>query len=78
MTDPWSVDASAVASLQLQLSRARQLIDQLAGEMPENLDHVQSQIHVHAKLGAVLQRLDRGGRGRVVLSTAAIGFAVTS
>ena len=29
--------------------------------MPQNLDYVQSQIHVYAKLGAVMQRLDRPG-----------------
>ena len=59
MTDPWSVEPSTLSPLELQLRRARELVDQLAGEMPENLDYVQSQIHVHAKLGAVLQRLDR-------------------
>jgi predicted Ser/Thr protein kinase/tetratricopeptide (TPR) repeat protein len=61
MTDPWSVDASALVPLERQLRRARELVDQLAAEKPENLDYVQSQIHVHAKLGAVLQRLDRSG-----------------
>ncbi len=59
MTDPWSVEPPALVPLEAQLRRARGLVDQLAGEMPEHLDYVQSQIHVHAKLGAVLQRLDR-------------------
>jgi tetratricopeptide (TPR) repeat protein len=37
------------------------LIDQLAAESPENLDDTQAQVHVHAKLGVVLQRLKRPG-----------------
>jgi eukaryotic-like serine/threonine-protein kinase len=61
MTDPWSVEASELAPLESQLRHARELVDRLAGEMPENLEYVQSQIHVHAKLGAVMQRLDRRG-----------------
>ena len=59
MTDPWSVGPSMLLPLESRLSRAQQLLDQLAGERPENLDYLQSQIHVHAKLGAVMQRLGR-------------------
>ena len=46
-------------ALERRLLRARELADQLAGENQGNLEHVQSQIHVYAKLGAVMQRLDR-------------------
>ena len=53
MTDPWSVDPSLLVPLERRLRRARELVDQLAGENPRNLDYVQSQIHVYAKLGAV-------------------------
>jgi serine/threonine protein kinase len=59
MTDPWSVEPSSLPHLESRLRRARELVDQLAGEMPGNLDYVQSQIHVYAKLGAVMQRLAR-------------------
>jgi eukaryotic-like serine/threonine-protein kinase len=61
MTDPWSVEPSSLPQLESRLRRAREIVDQLASEMPENLDHVQSQIHVYAKVGAVIQRLDRPG-----------------
>jgi eukaryotic-like serine/threonine-protein kinase len=59
MTDPWSVDPPLLVTLERRLGRARELVDQLAGENPQNLDYIQSQIHVYAKLGAVLQRLGR-------------------
>jgi tetratricopeptide (TPR) repeat protein len=59
MTDPWSVDPSLLVTLERRLGRARELVDQLAGENPRNLDYIQSQIHVYAKLGAVMQRRDR-------------------
>jgi serine/threonine protein kinase len=58
MTDPWSVDATALAPLERRLRRAREIVDGLATESPDDLDFVQSQIHVHAKLGAVMQRLE--------------------
>ena len=61
MTDPWSVDPSLLLPLEGRLRRARELVDQLASKNPQNLDHVQSQIHVYAKLGAVMQRLERPG-----------------
>jgi len=56
MTDPWSVDLSSLEPVEAQLRRARVLIDQLAREMPQNLDYIQDQIHVHAKLGTVFER----------------------
>ena len=59
MADPWSADAAALPRLEQRLRRAQVLIDQLATESPANLVYVQSQIHVHAKLGAVLQRQNR-------------------
>jgi eukaryotic-like serine/threonine-protein kinase len=59
MTDPWSAEASSLPQLESRLRRARDIVDQLADEVPENLDYLQSQIHVYAKLGAVMQRLDR-------------------
>ena len=59
MTDPWSVNPSVLEPLERRLRRARELVDRLASEAPQNLDYVQSQIHVYAKLGAVMQRLDR-------------------
>jgi tetratricopeptide (TPR) repeat protein len=59
MTDPWSVEPSSLPQLEKRLWRAREIVDRLASEMPLDLDHVQSQIHVYAKLGAVMQRLDR-------------------
>ena len=59
MTDPWSVEATLLEPLELRLRRAREIIDQLAAAMPQKLDYLQSQIHVYAKLGAVMQRLDR-------------------
>jgi eukaryotic-like serine/threonine-protein kinase len=61
MTDPWSVDPSLLLPLEARLRRARELVDQLAVANPQDLDHVQSQIHVYAKLGAVMQRLERVG-----------------
>jgi eukaryotic-like serine/threonine-protein kinase len=61
MTDPWSVDQVTLVPLESRLRRARELVDQLAVENPQDLDRVQSQIHVYAKLGAVMQRLDRPG-----------------
>ena len=61
MTDPWSVDPSSLLPLGRRLRRARELVDQLAAGNPHYLEYVQSQIHVYAKLGAVMQRLDRPG-----------------
>jgi tRNA A-37 threonylcarbamoyl transferase component Bud32/tetratricopeptide (TPR) repeat protein len=61
MTDPWSVDPSSLLPLERRLRRARELVDQLAAGNPQDLEYVQSQIHVYAKLGAVMQRLDRPG-----------------
>jgi tetratricopeptide (TPR) repeat protein len=61
MTDPWSVDPTLLLPLEGRLRRARELVDQLAGANPQDLDHLQSQIHVYAKLGAVMQRLERPG-----------------
>ncbi len=61
MTDPWSIDPSLMLPLERRLLRARELVDRLARENPQELGYVQSQIHVHAKLGAVMQRLDRPG-----------------
>jgi eukaryotic-like serine/threonine-protein kinase len=61
MTDPWSVDPPSLVKLEARLRRARDVVDQLAGENPQNLDYIQSQIHVCAKLGAVMQRLGRPG-----------------
>jgi serine/threonine protein kinase len=58
MTDPWSAQATALEPLERRLRHAREIVDGLATESPDNLDYVQSQIHVHAKLGAVMQRLD--------------------
>jgi predicted Ser/Thr protein kinase/tetratricopeptide (TPR) repeat protein len=56
MTDPWSVDPSSLEAVEGQLRRARALIDQLAGEAPQNVDYIQAQVHVHAKLGTVFER----------------------
>ncbi len=74
MTDPWSVDPPILPALETRLVRARQVVDQLAGEDKGNLDHVQSQIHVYAKLGAVMQRLDRTGEAELAYRRA-IDFA---
>jgi tetratricopeptide (TPR) repeat protein len=57
MADPWSADHSSLERLKQRLTRAQVLVDQLAAEAPENLDYIQAQVHVYAKLGAVLQRL---------------------
>jgi serine/threonine protein kinase len=59
-TDPWSVDASKLEQVEGELRRARTWIDQLVSDVPQNLDYIQSQIHVHAKLGTVFER-----RGRI-------------
>jgi hypothetical protein len=61
MTDPWSVEVTLLPQLESRLRRARELVDQLAGEMPENLDHVQTQIHVYAKLGVRPAQKGSGG-----------------
>jgi eukaryotic-like serine/threonine-protein kinase len=74
MTDPWSVDPPILPALETRLVRAREVVDQLAGEDKGNLDHVQSQIHVYAKLGAVMQRLDRTGEAELAYRRA-IEFA---
>ena len=74
MTDPWSVESSALAPLQKRLERARELVDRLAAENADNLDYVQSQIHVYAKLGAVMQRLGRPGEAEAAYGRA-IDFA---
>jgi len=57
--DPWSADPASLEGLEGRLSRARGLVDGLAREAPDDLDHLQSQVHVHAKLGVVFQRLGR-------------------
>jgi eukaryotic-like serine/threonine-protein kinase len=74
MTDPWSVDPSSLLPLEKRLRRARVLSDQLARKEPENLEYLQSQIHVDAKLGAVMQRLDRPGEAEAAYRKA-IEFA---
>jgi eukaryotic-like serine/threonine-protein kinase len=56
MTDPWSVDPSALGTLEHRLRQARGFIDQLALAAPANLDYIQDQIHVYAKLGTVFER----------------------
>ncbi len=76
MIDPWSVDPSLLVTLERRLGRARELVDQLAGENRRNLDYIQSQIHVYAKLGAVLQRLGRSDDAEAAYRRA-IDFAGT-
>ena len=53
--------SASLLPLGRRLRRARELVDQLAAGNPQYLEYVQSQIHVYAKLGAVMQRLDRPG-----------------
>ena len=59
MTDPWSADLSSLPRLEQRLRRAQALIDQLVLESPGDVEYAWPQLHVHAKLGAVLQRLNR-------------------
>ena len=59
MAEPWSADAASLERLENRLRQARTIVDELAAESPENLVYEQDQIHVHAKLGVVLQRRDR-------------------
>jgi eukaryotic-like serine/threonine-protein kinase len=59
MAEPWSADPSSLERLEGRLRRARIIVDELAAESPENLAYVQDQVHVHAKLGVVLQRRER-------------------
>ena len=56
MTDPWSVDPQSLEPLEARLRKARTLIDQLAAQEPQKAEHIQDQIHVHAKLGTVFER----------------------
>ncbi len=57
MADPWTARSSTLESLKDDFTHAQALVDQLAAEQPDSLEHIQSQVHVYAKLGAVLQRL---------------------
>ncbi len=59
MSDPWSAPESALTLLETRFVRARDLIDGLVAETPDDLTYAQSQVHVHAKLGAVWQLLGR-------------------
>jgi tetratricopeptide (TPR) repeat protein len=59
MADPWSAYPASLKRLEKQLRRAQVVIDQLGDESPEDLGYLQDRVHVHAKLGAVLQRLSR-------------------
>jgi serine/threonine protein kinase/tetratricopeptide (TPR) repeat protein len=59
VADPWSAAQSSLPGMEQRLRRASSLIDQLANEAPANVDYAHAQIHVHAKLGMDLQRLQR-------------------
>jgi tetratricopeptide (TPR) repeat protein len=59
IADPWSADSSSLELMEHRLRRAGALIDQLASEEPRQIDYAQAQIHVQAKLGMALQRLER-------------------
>jgi tetratricopeptide (TPR) repeat protein len=57
MVDPWEEDPSSLPQTEKHLRQAQTLIDQLTAESPEKTVYIQAQVHVHAKLGATLQRL---------------------
>jgi len=59
MSDPWTADPSALATIEKRLRLARELIVELVEKSPESPDYKQSQLQIEAKLGAVLQRFDR-------------------
>src|SRR5262249_35711680 len=56
---PWSADPSALERLERWFRRARTLTDQLASEPPHDHKIALARVHVYAKLGVALQRLDR-------------------
>jgi tetratricopeptide (TPR) repeat protein len=84
MADPWSADPPSLGRLERRLRRAQVLIDRLAAESPEDVDIAQAQMRVQAKLGAVLQRLERADdaeacyRRAIALAGPLIGRSPTS
>jgi tetratricopeptide (TPR) repeat protein/predicted Ser/Thr protein kinase len=63
LTDPSSADQSALERIEARLLRAREMADRLADGTPDEsrdkLEYTRAQVHVEAKLAAVLQRLER-------------------